>query len=51
MARYRFLDGMGDVMDERDFPGNAAALAWARDEEYLGPEGDCRWTGALSPSA
>ena len=57
MARYRFLDGMGDVMDERDFPGHAAALAWARDEEeldaevqrveYLGPEGDWRWAGAL----
>jgi hypothetical protein len=57
MARYRFLDGMGDVVGERDFPGHAAALAWARDEEeldaevqrveYLGPEGDWRWVGAL----
>jgi hypothetical protein len=57
MARYQFLDGMGDVMDERDFPGHAAALAWARDKEeleaevqrveYLGPEGDWRWVGAL----
>jgi hypothetical protein len=35
MPRYRFLDGMGDVMDEHDFPGHAAALAWARDEEEL----------------
>lgn len=57
MARYRFLDGMGDVMDERDFADHAAALAWAHDEEeldaevqrveYLGPEGDWRWAGAL----
>jgi len=48
---------MGDVMDERDFPDHPAALAWARDEEelddevqrveFLGPEGDWRWAGAL----
>jgi hypothetical protein len=57
MARYRFKDGMGEVMGERDFPDHAAALAWARDEEeldsgvqrveYRGPEGDWRWAGAL----
>ena len=57
MARYRFLDGMGDVMDEREFPDHAAALAWAHEEdeldadvqrvEYLGPEGDWRWAGAV----
>jgi hypothetical protein len=57
MVRYRFLDGMGEVMDEREFPDRVAALAWAHDEdelddevqrvEYLGPEGDWRWAGAL----
>jgi hypothetical protein len=48
---------MGDVMGERDFADHAAALAWAHDEEelddevqrveFLGPEGDWRWAGAL----
>lgn len=57
VTRYRFLDGMGDVVGERSFPDHAAALAWVRDEdeldaeiqrvEYLGPEGDWRWAGAL----
>lgn len=57
MARYRFLDGMGDVVNERDFDDHVAALAWARDDEenddevqrveYLGPEGDWRWAGPL----
>ena len=57
VTRYRFLDGMGDVVDERDFPDHSAALAWARDEsdtdepvqrvEFLGPQGDWRWAGAL----
>lgn len=57
MTRYRFLDGMGDVVAERDFDDHAAARAWARDDdenddevqrvEYLGPEGDWRWAGAL----
>lgn len=57
MTRYRFLDGMGDVIDERDFGDHTAALSWARDEdelddevqrvEFLGPEGDWRWAGAL----
>ena len=57
MTRYRFLDGMGDVVAEDDFPDHAAALRWARaddgpDEdvqrvEYRGPEGDWRWAGAL----
>jgi hypothetical protein len=47
VTAYRFLDAMGD----------AAAIAWARDEdahdhevfrvEYRGPEGDWRWAGAL----
>lgn len=49
MIRYRFLDGMGDVIDESEFADHAEALAWARDDdeaeevqrvEYLGPEGD-----------
>ena len=57
MTRYRFLDGMGDVVSEGEFPAHADALAWAEDEEceedvqrveYLGAEGDWRWAGALS---
>ncbi len=56
MACYRFLDGMGDVVAEREFADHAAALAWASDDEhddevqrveYLGPEGDWRWAGPL----
>lgn len=60
MTRYRFLDPMGDVIEERDFADHAAALAWAQDPadaaepdrevqrvEYLGPEGDWRWAGPL----
>ena len=55
MTRYRFLDAMGDVVDEREFADHAAALAWAEDEsdddvqrvEFLGPDGDWRWAGAL----
>jgi hypothetical protein len=31
MTRYRFLNGMGDVVGEHDFDGHAAALAWAKD--------------------
>jgi hypothetical protein len=57
MTRYRFLDPMGDPVDEREFDDHAAALDWAHDNdeldeeiqrvEYLGPEGDWRWAGAL----
>lgn len=58
MTRYRFLDAMGDVIDEAEFDDHAAALDWARDEdadrdeevyrvEFLGPEGDWRWAGPL----
>jgi hypothetical protein len=55
VARYRFLDAMGDVVAEEEFPDHAAALAAAGefdDEEvfrveFLGPEGDWRWDGAL----
>ena len=58
MTRYRFLDGMGDVVDEADFADHEAARRWAADPEvdhdeeiqrveYLGPEGDWRWAGAL----
>jgi hypothetical protein len=56
MTRYRFLDGMGDVVEEREFGDHAIALAWARDPdvdeeiqrvEFLGPDGDWRWAGAL----
>lgn len=57
VARYRFLDGMGDVVADGEFADHAAALAWAEDDaerdedvqrvEYLGPGGDWRWAGAL----
>jgi hypothetical protein len=57
VIRYRFLDAMGDVIDEGDLIDHAAALASAAhpDEheddvervEYLGPEGDWLWAGPL----
>jgi hypothetical protein len=55
MTRYRFLDPMGDVVAEEEFPDHAAARSAAADfeaedvfrVEYLGPEGDWRWAGAL----
>ena len=57
MTRYRFLDAMGEVVAEREFDEHAQALAWAEDDaddedvqrvEFLGPEGDWRWAGALT---
>ncbi len=57
MTRYRFLDGMGDVVAEDEFIDHAAAIAWAEEDEeveaeiqrveYFGPGGDWRWAGAL----
>jgi hypothetical protein len=56
MTRFRFLDAMGDVVAEGEFPDHTAALAWAKDKtenddvqrvEFLGPEGDWRWAGPL----
>lgn len=57
MTKYRFLDGMGDVVADGEFASHAAALEWAMDDserdeevqrvEYLGPEGDWRWAGPL----
>ncbi len=57
MTRYRFLDGMGDVVAEGEFDEHADALAWAVADdgpdddvqrvEFLGPDGDWRWAGAL----
>ena len=55
MTRYRFLDPMGDVVAEEEFPDHATALAAAADYEdaevfrveFLGPQGDWRWAGAL----
>jgi hypothetical protein len=56
VTRYRFLDAMGDVVAEKEFAEHALALAWAEDDaddedvqrvEYLGPDGDWRWAGAL----
>lgn len=58
MTRYRFLDGMGDVVAEGEFSDHDEARAWAMDDEgpeeevqrveYLG-EGGWRWAGALQP--
>lgn len=58
MTRYRFLDAMGDVVAEEEFDAHADALTWAVSDdgpeaevqrvEHLGPEGDWRWSGALS---
>ena len=57
MTRYRFLDAMGDVVAEEEFDSHADALAWAESDEpeddvqrveFLGPDGDWRWAGALS---
>ena len=56
MTSYRFLDAMGDIVEEGDFEDHAAALVWARDGdhdedvqrvEYLGPQRDWRWAGPL----
>lgn len=57
METYRFLDGMGESLVERELPDHAAALAWAAEEdeletdvqrvEYRGPGGDWRWAGPL----
>jgi hypothetical protein len=57
VPRYRFLDAMGDVVADGEFAAHADALAWAEGAdceedvqrvEFLGPEGDWRWAGALS---
>ncbi len=57
MTRYRFLDAMGDVVGEDDFPDAPSAIAAVDDlpddidevqrVEFLGPEGDWRWAGPL----
>jgi hypothetical protein len=57
MTRYRFLDAMGDVVAEEEFARHEDARAWAEGDdgpdaevqrvEYLGPDGDWRWAGAL----
>jgi hypothetical protein len=58
MTSYRFLDAMGDVVEEGDFEDHATALAWARDGDHeedvqrveyldLGPHRDWRWAGPL----
>lgn len=56
-VRYRFLDPLGDVVAEREFAEHRHALDWAQEQdeldedvqrvEWLGPEGDWRWAGAL----
>lgn len=57
MARYRFLDAMGEVVAEGEFDGHEQAWRWAggpegpeeevQRVEYLGPEGDWRWAGVM----
>ena len=57
VTRYRFLDGMGEVVADEDFDDHAAALRWALADdgpeedvqrvEFLGPDGDWGWAGAL----
>lgn len=57
MPTYRFLDPMGDLVESRELPDHTAALEWAVADdgpeaevqrvEYLGPDGDWRWAGAL----
>ena len=57
MARYRFLDGSGNVAAEREFSDHPAALEWAAEQqdteddvqrvEFQGPEGDWLWAGPL----
>ncbi len=56
MTRYRFLDAMGDVVATGEFADHERARSWATADaqeesiervEYLGPEGDWRWAGAL----
>jgi hypothetical protein len=56
MTRYRYLDAMGDPVAEAEFDDHAAALAAVPDledgelvmrVEFLGPQGDWRWAGAL----
>ena len=34
MTSYRFLDAMGDVVEEGDFEDHTAVLAWARDGDH-----------------
>ena len=61
MTRYRFLDAMGDVVEQAELADHAAALEFAVAEdgpdaevqrvEYLGPAGDWRWAGALRGSS
>jgi hypothetical protein len=60
MTRYRFLDPMGDVVEEGEFAGHEDARAAAEDRngdpdadeeiqrvEFLGPDGDWLWAGPL----
>jgi len=57
VTRYRFLDGMGDVVADGEFADHDSALAWARDDpeqdaelqrvEYCGQDGDWRWAGPM----
>ena len=57
MGRYRFLDPMGDVLAEGEFPDHGSALEWAQDDtdrdddvqrvEYADELGTWRWAGPL----
>ena len=41
MTSYRFLDAMGDVVEEGDHDEDVQRV------EYLGPQRDWRWAGPL----
>jgi hypothetical protein len=57
MTQYRFLNAMGDVVAEGEYADHATAIEAAYDldddvdevqrVEFLGPQGDWRWAGAL----
>ena len=57
MGRYRFLDPMGEVLAEGEFPDHEAALAWAQDDsdrdedvqrvEWADEHNTWRWAGPL----
>ena len=56
MTLYRFLDPMGDVVQEQVFDDHPSALEWAGQAEldaeiqrveFRGPDGDWRWAGPV----
>lgn len=57
VTRYRFLNFLGEVIDEREFDDHGAAIEAAIEDEeledevnrveWLGPQGDWRWAGPM----